>query len=326
VTFLWLTIPTTAQTEQAPVIRVLIFYSPNCPHCFDVFNKIIDPIRPQYKGEVEFITVDVTGRSGRDQYRSIIDQFKVSPDRQAIPMIVVGEHALVGDLEISQELPRLIEAGLRGEDLGAVSISGGSVSEGVATHQKTPTLQDYPFPFGWLVLFTLVSSTIYCAMQLFNGRAGLLQPKPRSNYSLRTWIFLGLCGVGFIISLYMSYLDILGLNPNCAEMNACSMFREIDYTKFAGIPIATFGIGIYSMIGALWIFPKQGSLRISQFSSSLLQVLLLAAAIFSIILTIIELMVLETTCVLCLSSGMAIALLCLLGATPDHNFKKQVIA
>ena len=316
--------PATAQTEQAPLIKVLVFYSPTCQHCFDVFNKIIDPLRNAYKDEVEFVTVDVTGKIGREQYRNIIEQYEILPARQAIPMLVVNDHVLVGDMEISLGLPRLIEAGLSSGDETELN-SSGIVDPEERGKDQNPTINVIPqLPLGWLVLFSLVASTLYVFIQIISSRAGLLRPTLRLNRSFRTCIFVGLCGVGFIISLYLTYLDINELNPNCATVSVCSLSEEIDYSTIAGIPISLLGIINYTVTGLMWISTRQGSLRMSKLSGALLLTLLVSAALVSIILTGIELLVLNTTSTWRLGSGMVVALLCFLGATPDYYIKYKV--
>lgn len=97
---------------QDTVVHAILFYSPTCPHCHDVMERDLPPLREEYGERLRIIAVDVTSRGGQDLYRATVEHLRIPQNRLGVPTIVVGTEILVGSLEIPQRLPGLIERGL----------------------------------------------------------------------------------------------------------------------------------------------------------------------------------------------------------------------
>lgn len=98
-----------AASAQA-VVRSVLFYSPYCPHCHKVINEDLPPLAAKYGSRFQVAGVDVTTPQGSALYAATMEYF--GSDETGVPLMVVGDVMLIGDQEIPQRLPGLIEDGL----------------------------------------------------------------------------------------------------------------------------------------------------------------------------------------------------------------------
>lgn len=97
-----------AQTDP-PVVRAVMFYSRTCPHCHQVIAEDLPPLMETYGDQLQVVGVDTQTPGGQELFRAAIQQFEIPPDRQAVPMLIVGDAILLGSLEIPEMFPGLIE-------------------------------------------------------------------------------------------------------------------------------------------------------------------------------------------------------------------------
>ncbi|HKJ03705.1 MAG TPA: hypothetical protein VJ997_14660, partial [Longimicrobiales bacterium] len=97
---------------QAPVVHAVLFYSPTCPHCHEVINRHLPPLRERFGEQFAIVGVDVTTEGGSALYEAAVDYYGLAPDRLGVPLVVIGDVALLGSREIPDRLPGLIEEGL----------------------------------------------------------------------------------------------------------------------------------------------------------------------------------------------------------------------
>lgn len=102
---------------QEAVVNAVLFYSPSCPHCHEVINRHLPPLRERFGDAFVVVGVDVTTRGGQELYQATVDHFAIPESRLGVPTLVVGPHVLVGSLEIPQQLPGIVERGLAGGGL-----------------------------------------------------------------------------------------------------------------------------------------------------------------------------------------------------------------
>ena len=97
---------------QAPVVHAVLFHSPTCPHCHEVINQVLPPLRERYAERLVIVGVDVTTPNGGYLYEAAVEYYGLAPDRLGVPLLVIGDVTLLGSLEIPERLPGLIEEGL----------------------------------------------------------------------------------------------------------------------------------------------------------------------------------------------------------------------
>ena len=92
-----------------PVVRVVLFYSETCPHCHEVLEDVLPPLRAQYGQRLEVRAIEISATKSYETLLRVEAAYGVSPDKGVVPEIFVGEHVLFGTTEIRQRLPELID-------------------------------------------------------------------------------------------------------------------------------------------------------------------------------------------------------------------------
>lgn len=123
-----------AQQDDQPVVRAVLFYSPTCPHCHTVINETLLPMMEQYGERLEIIGIDITQPRGQALYNATTEQFNVPDEMQGVPRLIVGDRFLVGSLQIPQEFPGIVEAGLASGGIDWPAIPG--LAEVMAASQQ----------------------------------------------------------------------------------------------------------------------------------------------------------------------------------------------
>jgi len=98
-----------AQSDEEPVVRAVLFYSPTCPHCHKVITELIIPMTEEYGDKLKVLGIDITQESGSFFYQAAIESFEIPDERQGVPTLIIGDVVLVGSGEIPAEFPQLVE-------------------------------------------------------------------------------------------------------------------------------------------------------------------------------------------------------------------------
>jgi uncharacterized membrane protein len=104
------------------VVRAILFISPTCPHCRKVREEILPPLWKRFEGRFQVGIVSTATPAGRDLYWSAYRRYGVQT--RGVPLLVMGEFALVGSEEIPRRLPALISSHLESGGVGWPSIPG----------------------------------------------------------------------------------------------------------------------------------------------------------------------------------------------------------
>jgi uncharacterized membrane protein len=88
------------------VVRAVLFSSPTCPHCRKVREEVFPPLWYQYGGHFQVAVISTATPEGRDLYWAAHRHFGVQ--QRGVPLLVVGDFALVGSDEIPRRLPGLV--------------------------------------------------------------------------------------------------------------------------------------------------------------------------------------------------------------------------
>jgi uncharacterized membrane protein len=127
---------------QAPVVRAVLFYSPSCGHCHYIITEVLPAIFDHYGRKLAMIGIDVTQPDGQAVFYAALEKYKV--EYAAVPLLVVGDTYLMGDVDIPQQLPGLIEHYLAQGGVDWPEITG--LAELIAGTQSTQEAQASPSP------------------------------------------------------------------------------------------------------------------------------------------------------------------------------------
>jgi len=92
------------------VVRILLFHSPNCPHCEVVINEVLPGIQEKYGDQIEIKLLDISDPYNHGLLVSLEEAAKIPPEKRGVPMMFVGHTIMVGDLSIKDNLEKVIDS------------------------------------------------------------------------------------------------------------------------------------------------------------------------------------------------------------------------
>jgi len=116
--------PVRVISADQPVVHALLFYSPTCPHCYQVITEDLPPILEQYGEQVLILGINTYTEGGNKIFKSALEQFNIPQENAGVPLLVIGETVLIGSIDIPQRLPEMIVAGLASGGIDWPAIPG----------------------------------------------------------------------------------------------------------------------------------------------------------------------------------------------------------
>jgi hypothetical protein len=95
-----------------PVVRAYLFWMEGCSHCHEVLDNVLPPIQEKYGDQVVFSLVELKTLTEIDFLYSLAEGYGIAKDQVQVPVVLIGQAALVGPEQIAAGLPGLIEQGL----------------------------------------------------------------------------------------------------------------------------------------------------------------------------------------------------------------------
>ncbi len=327
-----LAIPSTtaAQSADGPVVRAIVFYSPNCPACHRVIEELLEPMVNDYGDRLQIVGIDTSQSTGLQLYWAAVERYQIPPERRGVPTLVVGNVVLVGSREIPAQFPSLVEEGLAAGGIGWPDIPGLAQassevrtpigSEGPQTAEiEAPPPDPVGFALAGVVQAGMVASLGYAAWRVGTARqrlAQLLRLNLNPLSYAKTWAIPLLDLVGLGIATYLAYVEVTHVEAFCGPIGECNIVQTSSYALMLGIPVAVLGVLHYLAIGALWVGQRYLSGRLANLTTLGLLGLTLFGTLFSIYLTYLELFVVRAICSWCLGSAVATTILMLLVVVP----------
>lgn len=127
---------------ESAVVRAVLFYSPSCPHCHQVIEEVLPPLFERYGVQLQLVGIDTTTQGGGALFQAAVERYAIPPERQAVPMLIVGETILLGSGEIPNQFPGLVDFYLAQGGMDWPDIPG--LCEAMATAQPDPTATQPP--------------------------------------------------------------------------------------------------------------------------------------------------------------------------------------
>jgi thiol-disulfide isomerase/thioredoxin len=110
--------------EEQPVVHVVLFYSTKCGHCHYVMTEILPPLQEYYGSQLDIQMIELASQQDVDLLYSIAAAAGLGINQVGVPLMVVGDHVLIGSAKIPDELPGMIEMGLSGGGIDFPDIPG----------------------------------------------------------------------------------------------------------------------------------------------------------------------------------------------------------
>jgi len=328
-----------------PVVRAVLFYSTNCPHCHHVITEVLTPLTEQCGGALQIIAVNTSQTGGHELYLAAVEAFEISPERRGVPTLIVDDVALVGSLEIPELFPALVEQGLAAGGVDWPTISGlaevlakagpGSIATPTPALTAAPALPtDMTSGISANIardpLGNSLSIAVLCGMVVSIGwvvnrgvRVWRGQGNPSSETNLPVWKAWGvpvLCAVGLAVAGYLAYVETRQVRAVCGPVGDCNAVQQSEYALLFGVlPVAVLGVMGYVTILAAWAWGQFGRGRLAELVPLALFGMALFGTLFSIYLTFLEPFVIGATCSWCLTSAVMMTLILLLVTEQGWN-------
>jgi uncharacterized membrane protein len=321
-----------------PVVRAVLFYSTNCPHCHHVISEVLIPLTEQYGETLQIIAVNTSQTGGHELYLAAVESFEIPPERRGVPTLIIGDVVLVGSLEIPELFPPLVNRSLAAGGVDWPSIPG--LAEMQAEGELGPIATPTPALTAAPTLPTDVTSgisaniardplgnslsiAVLCGMVVSIGwvvkrgvRVWRGQCNPSSEAHLPLWKVWGvpvLCAVGLTVASYLAYVETRQVKAVCGPVGDCNAVQQSEYALLFGVlPVAVLGVMGYVAILAAWAWGRLGWGRLAELAPLALFGMALLGTLFSIYLTFLEPFVVGATCSWCLTSAVMMTLILLL--------------
>jgi uncharacterized membrane protein len=304
--------PSLPAAAAQPVVRAVLFYSPTCPHCHKVITEDLPPLLDKYGQQLQIIGVDVSTSDGQMLYQAAIDYFSIPSSRWGVPTLIIGDVVLVGDAEIPEQLPGLIDTGLARGGIDWPEIPGlrevlGELPEEAAPSPATPTEKFQNDPVGnsisVLVLLGMLISLVVVGVKLIARR-----PTSRAAKSSVAIPYLAVLGAA--VAGYLAYVEWTGNPAVCGPIGDCNAVQDSPAAILFGfLPVAWLGVLGYLAILVVWIYGRRLGGPTERLSAEAIFSMAALGTAFSVYLTYLEPFVIGATCAWCLASAVAMTLI-----------------
>ena len=323
--------PTTV-ASHGPVVRAVLFWSPGCGHCHEVIEKVLPPLQTQYGSRLDIRMINVSEANNLELLYQVARAAGLSSDRVGVPFLVIGDQVLIGSLQISLQLPPLIEKHLAAGGVGWTSWGGladelGAESAAPSCAPSTPcadppeatvsaTTAAAPglsngFALAIIVMALMAAVLIYAiGMLIYALRRGRM----RRGIALG-WQAAVLAAIGLGVAAYLAYVETQSVAAVCGPVGDCNAVQASPYARLFGVlPIGVLGVVGYVAILVAWLWSHLPTWPLAGWMPSAVFAMSLAGTAFSLYLTFLEPFVIKAVCAWCLTSAVIMAALLLLSA------------
>ncbi len=112
------------QIQKGVVVRMVYFHAEDDPVCQAVTRDVIEPLRRSYGQLVDVKSIEVNSEAGRLWLTRVAEHFRITAQQRALPMLVIGEQALIGERMIRERLTGIVEVGLNRDGIDWPAIPG----------------------------------------------------------------------------------------------------------------------------------------------------------------------------------------------------------
>jgi len=114
--------PALSAAKDAPVVHAILFYSPTCPHCARVKEEVLPPLMERYGSRLQIALINTATQTGHELFLNAC--MKHGLLRLSVPLLIVGNAAMVGSDEIPARFPDLIAKNMAAGGIGWPNIPG----------------------------------------------------------------------------------------------------------------------------------------------------------------------------------------------------------
>lgn len=302
-----------AAQKDDTVVHAAMFWMSTCPHCHVVLEEVLPPLQQRYGDQLQITLIEVKSEREWNWLVQTGMALGVPQEYLGVPLLIIGQRALMGSEQIPAELPGLIEQHLAAGGVALPNLPG--LSQALAA---TPVSTGQPTPSGFGLAIAILGGMVVALGYV--GAAAFQGLKRRPSRSAPAWPemtlpVLALIGLG--VALYLAYVETQAVEAICGPVGDCNAVQASPYaTLFGVLPVGVLGAAGYIAILAAWLWGRFGSGQLADYAPSAMFGMSLFGVFFSIYLTYLEPFVIGAVCIWCLTSAVIITLLMLLTLKP----------
>ena len=344
-----------AQGAQKPVVRAVLFHAEGCSHCQTVIDKVLPPLQLKHGDQLQVAMIEVSGKENYDYFRQIEDGARLPAQRRGVPALFIADQILVGDQEIPQKLPGLIQKGLAKGGIDYPALPGLAERLPQPSGEPGACSPATPCPTPTAQLLALASNQVKSPGSSLASAATSTETatqEPASKgfelatavalllalsvvYALVSAVMAGtgrtppvlpewtanlipvLCVIGLGVAGYLTFVETQNVSAVCGPIGDCNAVQSSPYAKlFGSLPVGVLGLVGYVAIIAAWAWGRWGKGILAVYAPALLLAMALFGVLFSLYLTYVELAVILAVCIWCLISAVLMALVLILATRP----------
>jgi len=323
-------IPTaSAQSADPPIVRAVMFWMDGCPHCEEVIQNVLPPLREKYNAQFELTLIEVVSTQDVNTLYRVAASYNIPKEQTGVPFVIIGNQVLVGSDQVANRLPVLIDDYLAqgGVDFPSNPILADILPTALPASPSTdelPAVTEPSLPANTASVTAMQSNGFALAIVIMVGMGiallySLIAFAFGKIFSLPAWadwLIPALIIIGIGVAGYLSYIETQSTEAVCGPVGDCNTVQSSRYAKLFGVlPIGVLGLIGYLGLLTTWVvrnyLPKFAKpADIAFFGMAFF------AVIFSLYLTYLEPFVIKAVCIWCLSSAVIVTLLLLIGTPP----------
>lgn len=298
-----------------PVVHALLFWRQTCPHCHEIRDRFLPPLLEKYGAALDIQQIELKDASDVDAFYALAEAYGIPRAKAGVPLLIVGQDALLGSDAIEREFPALIERYLgaggapwpSAAEQAGIHVSGGlencnlnapQACEGEPLASVSGTRDFILRGGGGLAALILLALGVTFVLSVRRvARKGWPTQMPGPGFLLLIVLGLGVAG-------YLTYVETQAVSAVCGPVGDCNAVQSSAYAKLFGfLPVALLGLLGYLAMGATWLWARRRSSTWQRRMSRLLWGMAAFGVGFSLYLTALEVFVLKAVCLWCLTSA-----------------------
>ena len=302
--------PLSQSKTQEPIVHAILFWMSGCSNCTEVVDHVLPSIQTQYGSQLDIRMIEVSSTDDIEHLYQVGAAYGLSKEETGVPLLLIGDQALVGSQEISNGLANLVDRNLQAGGAGFPDLENlpaapqNSVVENIA---KTSVSNGLTLAAIILVgMLVSLAAVVWVVVLAFQGRSLTL----RSGWFNVAILVLAIIGLG--VSVYLTVIETTSIPAICGPIGDCNTVQRSPYSHVFGlIPVGVLGALGYLAILVAWLLGKVASVKVAKNMPLVVFGLGIFGTLFSVYLTYLELFVIKAACIWCLSSAVIMTLILL---------------
>lgn len=294
-------------------VHAVLFWLQGCGYCKQVMTEVIPPLQAKYGDKLQVQTVELTNAESSARFDRLVAALGLKSTDVGVPFLLIGDHVLMGSMQIPAQLPILIEQYLAAGGVDYPNLPGLENIGSLKTAKETAPKAN-GFELAWLVMALLLLSVLYAVV------AAIWSLSKQRVVGGLAWLDVTvpvLAVAGLLIAFYLSYVETTRTIAVCGPVGDCNAVQASSYSRLFGVlPVGVFGLLGYVAILIAWAWARRGRDILARYAPLAIALMCFFGVAFTIYLTYLELLVLKAVCMWCLASAVIMALLLVVSTGP----------